>query len=239
MNFRKISGATWSSPRDPTCYGELDLDLPNNFTGSPLPLVCHRVAQAFKTEPQASSFLSFGLLRKRKSIDITVVVQPDNASLQFVTLKNCDRLTENEIAEQILKKSSDIKSGKSNNLAGASVWIDWVPWFLLPIVLGVYQFLAFDLGLSLKWIGLPPWPFGSVIISNIGNFGIQRGFAPIVPITRSVMTVTIAKLGSKPVWRDNQWKKQDFVPLGVAFDHRILDGVHAGRLLQGFLTKVP
>lgn len=236
MNFRKLSSATWLSPADPTCYGELDLDLPETFSGSPLALVVHRAAQALKAEPQANSYIFFGQLRKRKSIDITIVVQPLKTDLQFITIKNADHLSLQEIESEIAQKSTHLKNGKPEGLASAGVWIDWTPWLLLPLLIRIYQFLAFELGLSLSFAGLPKWPFGSLVVTNIGSFGLRRGYAPLVPISRAALTITIAKVDHKPVWSGSEWKRQVFAPLGIVFDHRIIDGVHAGRLMKAFLS---
>jgi hypothetical protein len=50
----------------------------------------------------------------------------------------------------------------------------------------VISYMNVNLGLTLPCVGARPDSFGHYILTNIGSFGIQQGFAPLVPPMRVV-----------------------------------------------------
>ncbi len=90
---------------------------------------------------------------------------------------------------------------------------------------------------------LPPHAIGTGIatVTNFGTFGIQ--WATPIPLPEQNLVLGLGVGRKKPVWDE---AKGEFTPvteaeLTLSFDHRILDGGAAGRLLQriGTLLQTP
>lgn len=234
MNFRKIARATWALPSSSLTYGELDLDLLPEHHSSPLPTVVFRMAKAIEQVPEINVWTSLWGVIPRPSIDITIVVHVTPGNLQFVTLKHCNEKTEIEIAQEIQVRSKLLRNGSPGELAPAQQWVHWTPAWILPILLKVYNFLDIDCGISLAWIGLPHRAFGSVVISNIGTFGLKKAFLPMIPLARAQMMVAIGQTSERIILENEKIKTVKYVPLSFSFDHRVIDGYHAGKMAKIF-----
>jgi len=94
------------------------------------------------------------------------------------------------------------------------------------------EFAMFDLGLNLSRFGIPFDPFGTVMITNVGGFGIEQGFAPLMPLSRTPALICVGAIRDRVVVVDGQPAVRPVVTLGGTFDHRVIDGYHAGKLCQ-------
>ena len=90
---------------------------------------------------------------------------------------------------------------------------------------------------------LPPEASGPgiVTVTNFGTFGIV--WATPIPLPEQNLVLGFGKASKEPFWDE---EKQQFVPVTnaiftLSFDHRILDGGAAGRLLNriGELLQTP
>ena len=70
---------------------------------------------------------------------------------------------------------------------------------------------------------------GTFTISNLGMFGVDRFYAIITPPQSSILSVSAIK--PRPVVRDGEVVIGMGTTLGLAVDHRVLDGVKAARFL--------
>ena len=74
------------------------------------------------------------------------------------------------------------------------------------------------------------------MVTSVGSLGVSEAFAPLVPITRAPIVVAVGKVEDKPVVRHGEIVVRPICILGVTFDHRIMDGVLAGKLAK-FVTN--
>ncbi len=237
MDFRKVAIATWTRSIDPATYGELDLPIASNFKGSPLALCVYQAARSVAEHPEINGIIRWRKLQPRKTIDITIIVHVEAGNLQFLTLKNCDKKSLEQIQDEIKSRSVSVKKSQVSDMKGVEFWIRRTPRLLLPALLWFYDFLVMDLELNLKWLGLPPNPFGAVVISNIGTFGLRRGFVPLVPLTRANVFITIGQISERLVLKDGAVSSENYIPLGITFDHRAVDGYHIGKLAKAMLKS--
>jgi pyruvate dehydrogenase E2 component (dihydrolipoamide acetyltransferase) len=86
------------------------------------------------------------------------------------------------------------------------------------------------MGISLPFLGLKPDSFGSITLSNIGSHGLSTGMGALFPASRLPMVVIMGKEEEKPVVRNGEVVIRKILPLTGTFDHRVLDGYHAGAL---------
>ncbi len=87
---------------------------------------------------------------------------------------------------------------------------------------------------NLGFLGLPRDPFGSVMISNVGGMGINVAWAPLVPYSRVPLLMTLGAITDKAVVENGEVKVRPILPIGVMFDHRLIDGVHAAQMSAEF-----
>ena len=73
--------------------------------------------------------------------------------------------------------------------------------------------------------------FGSAMVSNIGTFGLKHGFGPLVPMTRTPIVVLVGEVEDRPAVKDGQLTIRPMMTLGCTFDHRVIDGAHAGKIV--------
>jgi pyruvate dehydrogenase E2 component (dihydrolipoamide acetyltransferase) len=101
---------------------------------------------------------------------------------------------------------------------------------MLRMILKLMSFLTNTLGLHLPKLGMPRDPFGSAMVTSVGMFGIDTGFAPFTPIARCPIVITVTKVQDRPWVVGDNVVPRPVLRLCAAFDHRIIDGFSAGRL---------
>jgi pyruvate dehydrogenase E2 component (dihydrolipoamide acetyltransferase) len=105
-----------------------------------------------------------------------------------------------------------------------------LPWWLARPTLAAADFLANELHVDLPARGLPNDPFGSAMITNVGMFGIDTAFAPFFPGARCPMIVLVTEVRQRPWVVDGDVVSRPILRLCATFDHRVIDGYHAGKL---------
>ena len=87
-----------------------------------------------------------------------------------------------------------------------------------------------ELHLHLPKQGMPSDPFGSAMVTNVGMFGIDTAFAPFTPIARCPMIILVPQVRQRPWVVDGEVVSRPVLRLCGTFDHRVIDGYHAGKL---------
>ena len=80
---------------------------------------------------------------------------------------------------------------------------------------------------------------GVFSISSLGGIG-GRGFTPIVNAPE-VAILGVSKASVQPVWDGSQFSPKTLLPLSLSYDHRVVNGGHAGRFLTelvGLLSDI-
>jgi pyruvate dehydrogenase E2 component (dihydrolipoamide acetyltransferase) len=68
---------------------------------------------------------------------------------------------------------------------------------------------------------------GCFTLSSLGGIG-GRGFTPIVNAPE-VGILGVSKADIRPVWNGEEFKPRLMLPLGLSYDHRVINGGDAGR----------
>jgi len=58
--------------------------------------------------------------------------------------------------------------------------------------------LVNELDFDLPAQGMPRDPFGSAIVTNVGMFGIDTAFAPLLPMARCPMLILVPEVRRRP-----------------------------------------
>lgn len=252
--FRKIALGSWNTVGDPTVYGMLEIDMTSslrfieemnrihNVKITPVHMVGKALASVMKMRPEINGMIRLGRLYQRKNIDMFYQVNvpgegPDGvkkASLAGVVVRNADQLSVVEIAQQLKDKSHKIRIGQDKEAGKGIETMRKVPWRLIKFVLNMTSFLTYDLNLNLSKFGIPSDPFGSAMITNVGSLGVDIAWAPLVPYSRSPLLLTVGCVKECPWVVNGKVEVRPIMKIGVTFDHRFMDGVHAAAMSRHF-----
>lgn len=244
--YRKIAAVAWDPPNDPHVYGSLEIrcealeawvQARRTSTGERI-TVMHAVTRALalvmKRHPTLNCFVRWGGLVQREDIDIFVQVVVEDAThigkadLSGVKLKAVDTMDVGTIAHTIQERAARIRTGNDEDFEATKNNLTRIPGWLLRHLLRLIAFLQYNLNISPRFVGAPPDPFGSAMVTNVGVFGITRGYAPFFPPARTGLILTLGAIEDKAVVEDGKIVPGRVLHLNGTFDHRVCDGYHAG-----------
>ncbi len=237
--------ASWPKPHDPTTYGVLELDAKPALqyldalrarTDVPvtlLALILKILAHAMAQEPASTRMLRFGRWVERPSVDLFVQVDRGGRDLSGIKLVNVPAKGVVAIAEEISARASAVRADASREALRRSTSVtDRLPMFLMPLALKFQDLLAHDLGIGIPALGIFPDPFGAAMVTNVGSLGLDLAFPPVPPLARSSLVMALGRVTDKPWVVDGHVVVRPVLTLGVAIDHRALDGAQASRMAQ-------
>ncbi len=246
-SWRKLAASTWGGASDPTVYGTMEIDAApamalveklRRETGVKVTithLVGKAIALAFRDRPDLNGILRAGRIYLRDTIDVFFQVAFEGGeNLSGAKVDRADEKTVVEIARELQERAQKIRSNDDPTLARTVSMLNGMPVPVIGAAMRAISFLSYDLGLDLSRFGLPYDAFGSVMVTNVGSFGVVHGYAPLVPFARSTALLTIGAIVDKPVARDGSVVVRPIMTVGGTFDHRFIDGFQAGILSKRF-----
>jgi len=242
--FRRIAAAMWNRPSDPTIHGFVDIDVSHtlNFidafrrdTGLSLTVthvVSRAVARAFARYPALNAKVRFsGRLENRSSVDLVVSVATEGGGdLSAARIERADELSLEDIVRATVRAVDDTRRGSDGDYERSRSLIRKLPWWLVRPALRLSDFVGNELQVHLPALGMPRDPFGTAVITNVGMFGIDTAFAPLVPLGRSPMLLLVTEIKRRPWAVEDRVESRPVLRLCASFDHRVIDGYQAGLL---------
>ena len=252
--FRKVAFGTWKTAADPSVYGQVDLDMTEalKFAESysqkhqvkitPTLLVARAISHCMVMRPEVNGMIRCGKIYLRKDVSIFFQVnipgsgtdKAAKASLSGTVVHGVDKMSLLELAQKLSRNAGEIKAGKDAAFNQTLNMIRWMPWGLVGYFLRLGSWLTYGLNLNLSKFGLPKDPFGSVMITGVGGMGIDFAWAPLCPYTRVPLLLAIGAVRDRPVAIDKQVVVRPMMSIGITFDHRFIDGVHAAEMSREF-----
>jgi pyruvate dehydrogenase E2 component (dihydrolipoamide acetyltransferase) len=104
-------------------------------------------------------------------------------------------------------------------------------WLIRPVV-AVSGYLTGVLGISVPALGLEAFPFGACVITNVGVFGLDEGFAPPTPFAHAPVYVLMGAVKQAPHVVEGQVVARPLLTLCATIDHRYMDGAQGGVLAK-------
>jgi len=245
-SWRRLALHLWRRPKDPTVYGNLDIDMSEavrylevvnrEFHDTPVTvthLVVKAIAKALATWPQSNSIVSRGRLYMRDSVDVYCQVATDAGNdLSGVKIPNADRKSTVEIAAELNARVQRVHARKDAGSERTKRTLAVIPEILLTPMLRVIEFLTYDLRLDLSRFGIAYDQFGGAMVSNVGVFGIGHGLAPLVPASRTPIVLLVGEIKEQAVVSKGKIVIAPRMQIGSTFDHRVIDGFQAGSLAR-------
>jgi pyruvate/2-oxoglutarate dehydrogenase complex dihydrolipoamide acyltransferase (E2) component len=216
------------------------------------------IALALTEHPEVNGFVSGGRLMLRDTVDVffQVVYFDDDdapnepagekkkhktkkdANLAGAKVRAADTKSTVEIARELRERATRLRARGDAETARGSATLAKFPAPLVGLATRAGGLLSYDFGLNLSRFGIPYDAFGSCMITNVGVFGITVAWAPLVEMSRVPLVLTLGAVRETPVARNGAVVVGRVATVGVAFDHRVMDGYHAGKMAHTVLQAM-
>lgn len=187
--------------------------------------VVKAVAMTLRQLPDINCLLRNGRLYRRRDADIfmPVALDAEGRDLSFVTLRGVDTKSVTEIASEVsrsawqLRKQGGVRFKPIRNR------------FLRRPLMRLGGFVLYSLNVWTPALGIPKNAFGSAAVTDLSELGADYMFPPLLPFARLPLVVGVGSIHETygPNGEPEKWLR-----LCIVFDHRIIDGVYAGRICR-------
>lgn len=242
---RKLAIATWGAPREGNIYGKLTLDAGpvlayiervREQTGEKVTIthvVGKAVAVALARAPGLNGRVLFGAFEPYPTVDVTYLVAlEEGGDLGKAKIADADKKSCAEIAADLRGRAGKLHRKEDDDFEKSKGLIKALPTFLLRPLLFVVGWLGGALGVSVPALGVERFPFGSCIITSVGMFGLDEGFAPHTPFARVPLLVLVGAIRDRPAVVDGAIVSRPELTVTATIDHRFIDGFQGGVLAK-------
>jgi pyruvate/2-oxoglutarate dehydrogenase complex dihydrolipoamide acyltransferase (E2) component len=242
---RKLAIATWGPPREGNIYGKLTLDATNvllwlehirETTGEKVTIthfVGRVIGEALGEAPSLNGYLRFNRYIPHDSVSLAYLVAlEEGANLAKAKVENINKKTVAEIAAELRQLATRLREGKDEEFNKSQNPLKLMPVWLIRRVVWLTGLLTSSLGLSVKALGLEAFPFGACIVTSVGMFGLDEGYAPHTPFARVPVLVVIGAMRDAPLVVDGAIVIRPQLTITATIDHRFMDGYQGGVLAR-------
>ena len=242
---RKLILSTWRSPTEGNIYGKLTVDAKNalsylafrsQVTGQKHTMthfVGRAIGQAIKETPDINGFIRFGKFVPHKEVAVSFLVAlEDGKNLGQVKLSDVDQMQIQDVSKALMTKANQQRTGQDTDLKQSLAAIRLLPKILVRPTLWLTGFITSSLGWSISLFGLKKFPFGSCMITSVGMFGLDEGWAPQTPFARTPLVVLIGAVRDKPVVMNDSIVVRPLLTITATIDHRFIDGAQGANLAK-------
>lgn len=242
---RKLAIATWGAPSEGNILGKLEVDVSEaisfiNFARKHTErkitithLVGKAVGLALAAAPGLNGRIVWGKYKPFNSVDIGFLVAlEDGADLGKVKVENVDKIGIAEMADALSGGAGKLHKGEDEAFEKNKGLLRMLPTWVLRPLLKVTGWLTSAVGVNMPALGLEAFPFGSCIITNVGMFGLDEGYAPFTPFARVPVLVLLGSVKDTPCVRGGELGIRKSMVITATIDHRFVDGKDAARLAK-------
>ncbi len=256
---RKVACGSWRTAGDPSVYALLEIEMSkalefaeaysrqHGVRITPTHLAAKAITHCLQVRPELNGLLRHGKVYLRRHVSIFFHVNVPGravngdrderiaqAVLSGTTVHETEMKSLAEIARAFRAQAAEVRRGRDPSFVACLRIVSLLPWRLVRGFLNLGSWLVYGLNLDLGFLGLPKDPFGSVMITNVGGMGIDVAWAPLVPYTRVPLLLALGTIRDKAVVENGEVKARPVLSIGVTFDHRLIDGVHAAQMSDEF-----
>lgn len=234
---RKVAIASWSSPKEGNIYGKVSLDMSKALeyidhlrkTSGLKITITHLVgkaaALALAACPDLNGRIFLGRYIPHKTVDLSFLVMVDGGKdLGKFKVSNMDKKSVVEIAQELSVGAERMRQGKDENFEKPKNLLRIAPTWIIRPFLWLTGYLTGAMGLSVKAVGLEKFPFGAAIITSVGMFGLDEGYAPPTPFARVPIYVTIPEIKKRAMVVNDEVVIRPMLDITATIDHRFMDG---------------
>lgn len=254
--WRKMAMASWRPRKDPTISATMNIEASGMLryiddvkaaTGqhvTPMHLVGRAAGKMLEALPGLNGRVVFGSFLPSPTIDCFFVVslrtdpvtgvQAVGTDMSGAVVRRVDEKPPWLIAKELADRASKIRHDEDPEFKRAKAMVKGIPPLLLRPVLDAMGFITESLQLPLPFMGLEARPYGSILVSNVGTYGLDSAFAPVPPFVHVPFTIVIGVISDKVLAENGQPVIRPVLPLSVCLDHRFVDGYQAATMARVF-----
>ena len=254
--WRKMAMATWRPRKDPMITATMDIEAPQlleyidetrEATGehlTPVHLVGRAAAKVFEALPGLNGRVVFGSFLPSPTIDCFFVVslrtdpvtgaEAAGTDLSGAIVRHVDEKPPWVIAKELADHATRIRRDDDPQFKQAKAMVKGLPPLLLRPVLEGIGFVTESLQLPLSFLGLEARPYGSILVSNVGTYGLDTASAPVPTFCHVPFGIMMGAVTDKVLARDGQSVIRPVLPLTIGLDHRFVDGYQAATIARLF-----
>ena len=248
--WRRVAASVYRKPVDSKIFGSVEIDVTDlevfisekRKEGLKITMTHFftlAVARALKNDvPELNCFIRRGNVIQRKQVDAMVSVLVKDSEMSSVRVPNADQISLNELVDIFNEAVQNSRKGDENSTMRMKGFLGKIPWPFRGWFFGLLKFMTVTLGISIPSIGLTADNFGSFVISNIGSIGLDTGFPALFPVSNVAMVFVMGVVSKKPVVVDDRVVIRRMISLSCAFDHRLVDAIHGGKLFKSMKQSV-
>jgi hypothetical protein len=244
-SWRRMAAAIFEPPRDGKLLGSYDLDMRKplaameewreqghhvTVTHFVMSMMGHILGEHV---PELNCYARWGRVYKREKVTIATAVLLNKRDLTTVKIADADKKSVLELAAEMTKFVDDRRSGRDDKAMSKRNGLANVPWPLRRWVFKLMRWLVYEGGITIPGTGFSNDLFGSILITNIGSLGLEYGFPALMPASNLSTVIAMGRVRDKAVVIDGEILACPMLPLAGAFDHRVVDGAHVGRMVEG------
>ncbi|MBP6185598.1 MAG: 2-oxo acid dehydrogenase subunit E2 [Saprospiraceae bacterium] len=243
--WRRVAAVLYTRPRESKVFGSVDLDvtvleqfIAEKRAGGLKITLTHvlllGLARGIRDKvPEFNTFVRRGSIIQRPQLDASLsVLIPGSGEMSALKVPHLEQLTLSNLAEFLSKQLRDMRSEYEDPTAKIRDKLAAIPWPFRGWVVGFASFLTMNLGLHLPGLGLSNDRFGCFLLSNIGSIGLDVGYPALFPNSNLTMVVNMGQVQTKPVFEKGAFVPKRIITISAAIDHRLVDGVHIGKLFM-------
>jgi pyruvate dehydrogenase E2 component (dihydrolipoamide acetyltransferase) len=243
--WRISAGTIYGPPLDGKIYGAMEIDVTeaiafiNKERASGLKLTLTHLTTSVLAKvyaidvPELNCYTARGRFFRRPSVLAGItILQDESGELGMAMIDDADKKSLAIIVQETRAGMKTTRSGAHGAEVENKHLLAKIPW---PFRMWLYKFVRLSvlkLGLNLPFLGITPLSFGSFCVSNIGALGVSFGLGALLPPSNLSALFTMGKPEQRVVVRDGEMVIRTMMTLGATFDHRIVDGYHAGQLVK-------
>jgi pyruvate/2-oxoglutarate dehydrogenase complex dihydrolipoamide acyltransferase (E2) component len=242
---RKLAIATWAPPREGNIYGKITVDArpalawveqQRAATGEKITIthvVGAAVARALAKAPGLNGRILWGryIPHDRVSVAFLVALE-DGKNLAKAKIDDLDKKSVADLARALRGRAERLRDGSDDAFNKSMGPIKLLPTWILRPLLWITGWLSASLGISAPALGVERYPFGSCIITSVGMFGLDEGWAPPTPFARVPVYVLVGAIRDQAAVEEGEVVVRPEITLCATIDHRFLDGAQGGILAK-------
>jgi 2-oxoacid dehydrogenases acyltransferase (catalytic domain) len=254
--WRKIAMATWRPRKDPMICATADIeasrlleyiDQVRHATGAhvtPAHLVGRAAGKVFEALPGLNGRVAFGSFLPSPTIDCFFVIslrtdpvtgaEAVATDLSGAVVRSVDQKAPWIIARELADRAAHIRHDDDPQFKRAKAMVKGLPPLLLRPVMDTLGFITDTLQLPVPFMGVDARPYGSILVSNLGTYGLDSVSAPVPTFCHVPFTIVTGTVTEKVLARDGQVVIRPVLPLTIGLDHRLIDGYQAATMARVF-----
>ena len=254
--WRKIAMATWRPRKDPMIWATAEIEASRlleyisrvrHVTGqhvTPAHLVGRAAGRVFEALPGLNGRVAFGSFLPSPTIDCFFVIslrtdpttgaEAVGTGLSGSVVRRINEKAPWVIAKELAERAARIRDNDDPQFKRAKAMVKGLPPIMLRPVLDALGFVTETLQLPIPFMGVDARPYGSILVSNLGTYGLDSVSAPVPTFCHVPFSIVTGAVTDKVLVRDHQAVICPVLPLTIGLDHRFIDGYQAATMARVF-----